>query len=162
MPKLDANRYGVLLRAMGQEVKLFRAENVALQTQATKLDQSYSEISGAMVVNFDGEEKTLPQMARYLEDSDRAKREASWRAVAERRQQDCVKVHDIYSKLITLRDQMGRNAGFDNFRDFQHQRPIRHYPYLRIYCLLRSLCRCLEADQRLMQYDFHRFCRHHY
>ncbi len=125
VPKLDANRYGVLLRAVGQEVKLFRAENVALQTQATKLDQSYSEISGAMVVNFDGEEKTLPQMARYLEDSDRAKREASWRAVAERRQQDCTKVHDIYSKLITLRDQMGRNAGFDNFRDFQHQRMHR-------------------------------------
>ncbi|MCE9619920.1 MAG: M3 family oligoendopeptidase [Planctomycetes bacterium] len=122
---LDKDRYGVLLRSVNQEVKLFREENVALQTEATKLDQNYSEISGAMMVNFDGEDRTLPQMARYLEETDRAKREASWRAVAERRLQDSAKIDEIYDKLIALRNQMGLNAGFKNFRDFQHQRMHR-------------------------------------
>jgi oligoendopeptidase F len=123
--KLDQERYGVLLRSVRQEVKLFRAENVPLQTEATKLDQQYSEISGAMTVQFEGQERTLPQMGRYLEETDRAKREAAWRAVAERRLQDAAKIDAIYDQLIALRHRMALNAGFENFRDFQHQRMHR-------------------------------------
>ncbi|MEY4833849.1 MAG: hypothetical protein RL527_2062 [Planctomycetota bacterium] len=122
---LDQQRYGVLLRGLRQEVKLFRPENVEIQTECTKLEQQYSQISGAMAVEFDGKKQTLPQMARYLEVTDRSVREASWRAVADRRLQDAEAIDGIYDRLVAQRHRMALNAGFDNYRDFQHQRMHR-------------------------------------
>ena len=65
-------------------VELFREENIPLQTEETKLDQQYEEVSGGMTVDFEGKERTLPQMARYLEETDRPTREAAWRGIWER------------------------------------------------------------------------------
>jgi len=122
---LDEARYGVLLRSLRQNVKLFRVENVPIETDLTKLDQQYSEINGAMTVDFDGREQTMPQMARYLEETDRTVREKSWRTTAERRLRDADRINEIYEKMIGLRHQLALNAGFENFRDFQHQRMHR-------------------------------------
>jgi len=130
---LDQARYGTLLRSLRQEVKLFRAENVPLQTEVTKLDQQYSEINGAMTVQFDGTERTLPQMARFLEETDRARREASWRVVAERRLQDVTRIDAIYDEMLQLRAKMAANAGYPNFRDFQHDR-LQRFDYTPAHC----------------------------
>ncbi len=130
---LDQARYGTLLRSLKQEVKLFRAENVPLQTEVTKLDQQYSEINGAMTVQFDGTERTLPQMARFLEETDRARREASWRVVAERRLQDVTRIDAIYDEMLQLRAKMSANAGYPNFRDFQHDR-LQRFDYTPAHC----------------------------
>ena len=130
---LDQARYVTLLRSLKQEVKLFRAENVPLQTEVTKLDQQYSEINGAMTVQFDGTERTLPQMARFLEETDRARREASWRVVAERRLQDVTRIDAIYDEMLQLRAKMAANAGYPNFRDFQHDR-LQRFDYTPAHC----------------------------
>lgn len=122
---LDQSRYGQYLRELGVEVRLFRTKNVALATECTKLDQQYSQISGAMSVQFDGREQTLAQMARYLEETDRATRESAWVTLANRRLQDADQISALFDQMIVLRDQMGRNAGFANFRDFQHERMHR-------------------------------------
>jgi len=119
---LDPQRYGTLLRSLEREVKLFRDENVPLQTEISKLDQRYSEINGGMMVQFDGSERTLPQMARFLEESARPRREESWRVVADRRLKDVDVINDIYDQMITVRATMATNAGYKNFRDFQHDR----------------------------------------
>jgi oligoendopeptidase F len=119
---LDQKRYGVYLRAMRQEVRLFRAENVPLQTEATKLDQEYSQVAGAMTVEFEGRTQTLPQMSRYLESTDRGVRKSAWEAIAARRLQDRARIDGIYDGLVRIRHTMGQNAGFANFRDFQHER----------------------------------------
>ena len=116
--KLDQERYGVLLRDLRADVEIFREENVPLATEETKLGQQYSEICGAMMVEFDGEERTLPQMARYLEENDRAVRESAWRAVAERRYEDHDRLDEIMDAMIRLRHTMARNAGFDTYRDY--------------------------------------------
>ncbi len=116
--KLDPDRYGVLIRDMKADVELFRDENVPLQTQDTKLGQQYSEVCGAMTVEFEGEERTLPQMARYMEVTDRSTREAAWRSVSERRHQDHEKISGLFDQMISLRKQIAANAGFDNYRDY--------------------------------------------
>ena len=123
--QLDQARYGVLLRGLRRSVELFREANIPIETEITKLDQQYSEISGAMTVTFDGEERTLPQMAKHLEETDRARRQASWEAVAARRLQDADRVNDIFEKMLALRHQVALNAGFANYRDFQHARMQR-------------------------------------
>jgi oligoendopeptidase F len=115
---LDADRYGVMLRDLRADVELFREENVPLMTEDTKLGQQYDEVCGAMTVVFRGEEKTLPQMARHLEETDRPTREEAWRGVAERRYQDHERIDDLFDRMIRLRHQIAVNAGFDNYRDY--------------------------------------------
>ncbi|HYE60912.1 MAG TPA: M3 family oligoendopeptidase [Phycisphaerales bacterium] len=112
---LDAGRYGVLLRAAQADVELFREENVPLETELAKLSQKYDQIAGAMSVQFEGEEKTLPQMAKYQELPDRAKREAAWRTVMDRRFQDVTAINDVYEEMVALRTKVGRNAGFEDY-----------------------------------------------
>lgn len=112
---LDANRYGVLVRDTQAEVRLFREENVAIETRLSQLEQEYESISGAMTVQFDGREQTLPQMARYQESTDRAVRESAYRAVSERRLKDAERIDAIYERLVLLRHMVAKNAGFENY-----------------------------------------------
>ncbi len=111
-------KYDVMLRDLRADVEIFRPENIPLSTEDTKLGQQYDEINGAMTVEFRGEEKTLPQMGRHLEETDRATREEAWRLVAERRHQDADRMNDIFDRMVALRHEMATNAGFDNFRDY--------------------------------------------
>ena len=122
---LDPQRYEVLLRNIRVDVELFREDNVPLQTEDTKLAQQYEEICGAMTVQFRGQERTLPQMARFLEEADRDTREEAWTLIADRRHQDHERINDIFDSLIKLRHQMALNAGFANYRDFAHRRKHR-------------------------------------
>ncbi len=125
---LDQDRYGVLLRRLRTNVGLFRDENVPIETELSLLDQKYARTCGAMTVEFEGEEKTLPQMSRYFEMTDRAVRESAWRAVAARRLQDRDAIDDIFDEMIAKRHQLAINAGFENFRDYQHRR-LHRYDY---------------------------------
>ncbi len=131
--QLDQVRYGVLLRGLRRSVEMFREANIPLETETTKLDQQYSEVNGAMTVQFEGEERTLPQMGRYLEETDRARRQASWEAVATRRLQDADRINDIFDKMVGLRHQAALNAGYTNFRDFQHAR-LQRFDYSPADC----------------------------
>ena len=82
---IDARRYEVFTRDTALEVELFRSENVALETETTKLGQQYQKVIGGLTVQFDGEERTLVQMGRYLEETDRDRRREAWELVANRR-----------------------------------------------------------------------------
>jgi oligoendopeptidase F len=119
---LPKARYQVFDRDVKNHVELFRPENVALETEDAKLCQQYQKLIGAQTVNFRGEEKTLVQMGRYLEEPDRALRQEAWETVAKRRLQDVEKCEEIFDALIQLRQQMAQNAGFENYRDFMFRR----------------------------------------
>ena len=117
-PRLPKSRYEVFDRDTKVQVELFRPENVPLETEETRLAQQYQKLTGSLTVQFKGEEKTLVQMGRYLEETDRALRQEAWELVANRRLQEAEKFEDIFEKLIQLRQQIARNAGFDNYRDY--------------------------------------------
>jgi oligoendopeptidase F len=85
-------------------------------------------------VNFRGEEKTLVQMGRYLEEPDRALRQEAWELVAKRRLQDAEKCEEIFDELIKLRTQIAQNAGFENYRDFMF-RKMGRFDYTPENCL---------------------------
>ncbi len=116
--RLDQQRYGVMLRDLTADVEIFRQENVPLQTEDTKLGQQYSEICGAMTVHFRGTEYTLPQMAKFLEETDRDTREQAWRAISERRHQDQEALSAIFDRMIALRHEIAQNAGFPDYRAY--------------------------------------------
>jgi oligoendopeptidase F len=119
---LPKARYEVFNRDVKNHVELFRPENVALETEEAKLSQQYQKLIGAQTVKFRGEEKTLVQMGRYLEEPDRALRQEAWELVAQRRLQDADKCEEIFDELIKLRTQIAKNAGFENYRDFMFRK----------------------------------------
>ncbi|MFZ9916322.1 MAG: M3 family oligoendopeptidase, partial [Phycisphaerales bacterium] len=71
---LPKARYEVLLRNLRVDIELFREENIPLETQLAELEQKYNQVVGRMTVEFDGQTRTMPQMARYLEETSRAVR----------------------------------------------------------------------------------------
>src|SRR5690349_9154538 len=126
--QLPKRRYEVFDRDTEVHVELFRQENVPLETEEAKLGQQYQKLSGSLTVNFRGEEKTLPQMARYLEEPDRATRQEAWELVAKRRLQEAEKFEDIFEKLVKLREQIAANAGFKNYLEYAF-RAKRRFDY---------------------------------
>ena len=116
---LDARRYQVYDRAVKTDIELFVEKNVPLQTKVDLLSQEYQTVCGAMTVMFEGREHTLPQMGKYLLETDRSRREQAWRATAERRVKDREKIETIFEGMFELRNNMARNAGFRSFTDYQ-------------------------------------------
>ena len=112
------DRFDILVKGLRTDIEIFREENIPLSTQSTKLVTEYNEICGAQMVEFDGEQKTFAQMAIYLENTDRAIREAAWKAVSERRFEDNERVSEIYDELIQIRHKMATNAGFEGFQQY--------------------------------------------
>jgi oligoendopeptidase F len=113
--QLPKSRYEVFDRNTRLHVELFRPENIPLETEEAKLGQQYQKLSGSLTVNFRGEEKTLVQMGRYLEEPDRALRQEAWELVAKRRLEEVEKFEEIFEGLLKLREQIARNAGFPNY-----------------------------------------------
>jgi oligoendopeptidase F len=132
--KLPKQRFQVFDRDVKNHVELFRPENVALETEEAKLSQQYQKLIGSQTVNFRGEEKTLVQMGRYLEEPYRALRQEAWELVAKRRLQDADKCEEIFDELIKLRIQIAKNAGFENYRDFAFRQKAR-FDYTPENCL---------------------------
>jgi oligoendopeptidase F len=110
--------YEVYRRSVETQVKIYREENVARETQVAKLTQQYQKISGGMTVQFDGQEQTLARMGRIQEEPDRPRREAAWKTVMERRLQDADKLEDLFDKLLVLRNEIAHAAGFPDFRAY--------------------------------------------
>lgn len=116
---LDAKRYEVYDRNARADVELFREANVPLQTREELLSQEYQSVCGAMTVMFEGEERTVSQMRKYLEEPDRDRREAAWRASSDLYLRDAGRLDGILDKLLEVRGQIAANAGFENYRDYK-------------------------------------------
>lgn len=116
---LDKKRYEVYDRNTKADIELFRKENVPLQTKEELLSQEYQTVRGAMMVNFQGQEHTMAQMWKFLEQTDRSVRESAWKAAADRRLQDVERLDEILDKMLELRQQIAANTGYDNYRDYK-------------------------------------------
>jgi oligoendopeptidase F len=116
---LDQQKYFTYLRSVKKSIDLFREANIPLQAESSVLQQQYGTIAGKMMVEQDGQEFTLQQAAKFLENEDRSIRETVYKKIAERRLADKDALNELYSKLIGLRHQIALNAGFSNYRDYK-------------------------------------------
>src|SRR3989338_3689820 len=97
-------------RPIKMDISLFVQENVGLETKVQLLSQEYQTIMGAMTVQFQGREHTLPEMSKYLLETDRPLRESAWRAIVERRLKDRKRLDEIFDEMLKLRHQISQNA----------------------------------------------------
>jgi oligoendopeptidase F len=126
-------RYDVFIRDTRVQVELFRPENVPLETEEAKLSQQYQKLSGALTVIFRGQERTLVQMGRYFEEPDRPLRQEAWEIVSNRRLQEAEAFEEIFDKLLRQRQQIAKNSGFDNYRDYAFRR-LGRFDYTATDC----------------------------
>ena len=116
--QLVGARYAVFDRALENRRALFRDANIPRETQLAELEQQYQKKIGAMTVTFRGEERTLPQMAPFLEETDRSVRKEAWELSAVRRLQDRETLDDLFDQMKKLRIEIAHEAGFSDFVEF--------------------------------------------
>lgn len=116
---LDTSVYFPYLRSVDNSIKLYREENVQLQADMNIQAQQFGVISGAMSVEMDGKEYTMQQAAKFLQNPDRKIREEVFIKMASRRLQDKDKLNELFNTLIGLRQQIAKNAGYENYRDYK-------------------------------------------
>lgn len=110
--------YDIMIRELRKEIEIFREENIPLYTEMQTKSQQYGQIAGAMTIDLEGTELTLQQAAVELQKTDRQYREKVYHKISTRRLLDREKLDELFNELIALRDQIGQNAGFDNYRDY--------------------------------------------
>jgi oligoendopeptidase F len=117
--QLDTPAYFTYLRTVKKNIDLFREANIPIQAELNVEAQKFGVISGKMTVTVNGQEYTLQQAAKFLEDPNRNLREEVYRKINDRRLQDKTELNELFSSLVSKRQQVALNAGFDNFRDFR-------------------------------------------
>jgi len=127
-------RYDLMIRSMKNDVEIFRKENIPLSVEQTKLVTEAQTINGAMSVEYEGEEYTIPEMRVFLESNERSVREGAWKAVADRRLEDEGRLSEIFDQLIVIRNEMAINAGFETYTDYMF-RAMERFDYTKDDCL---------------------------
>jgi len=117
--ELKSDAYFIYLRSTRNEIELYREENIPLIVQTEEKAQEYAEIQAAMTIEYNGQELTMQQAAKYLKSSDRNLRKEIYAKVIARREQDIEKLDNLFNDLVKLRHQIAINAGFENFRDYK-------------------------------------------
>ena len=131
--ELDTDKYHTYLRAVKKSIELFRKENIPLQAEMSVLQQQFGQISGAMMITVNGEEYTLQQAGKFLESPDRKLREEVYRKMQERRLQDTENLDTLFDKLVSIRDKIAANAGYQSYSDYRF-RELGRFDYTKDEC----------------------------
>ncbi|WP_127132621.1 M3 family oligoendopeptidase [Pseudoflavitalea rhizosphaerae] len=131
--ELDQKEYFTYLRGVKKSIDLFREENIPIQSELGVLQQQFGVISGKMTVSVNGQEYTLQQAAKFLENPDRNLREQVYHAIQKRRLEDKDSLNELFSTLVQKRDKLAKNAGFSNYRDYKFKE-LGRFDYTKEDC----------------------------
>lgn len=112
---LDVDKYRTYTRQLKREIDLFREENIPLETESQSTSQQYGALIGAMSIEHEGNQLTLQQAGKFMESRDRELRQEVWQKISSRRGEDREKLEDIFDKLVEIRHQIAKNAGYDSY-----------------------------------------------
>jgi oligoendopeptidase F len=115
---LDFKGADILRKNIQKDLEIFREENIPLNTEIQTKAQEFASISGAMSVEWKGEELPMPRAASILQSTDREERKSMYEKIQGRRHADAGKLQQLYSELVSLRHKVAQNAGFADFRDY--------------------------------------------
>ena len=104
-----------LLSMIELERKSFSEKNIPLQQREAKLCNEYEKIIASAEIDFDGEKRNLYGVMKYFEDEDREVRKAAWKKYEEFFASHEKRFEEIWDELIKVRNEQGRNLGFENF-----------------------------------------------
>lgn len=117
--QLDKDKFGIYLRNIKNAIRLFREENIPVQTEIQMHAKTFATIASEMTIMLDDNELTLQQASVLLTETDRELRETVYRKNGERRLEDADKLDELFDALLEKRQLLAKNADFENFRDFK-------------------------------------------
>lgn len=122
---LSAQGFALSLSKLQTDALLFRAENVSLLNEEQQLIQAYVSIKGAQTVQWEGKEIPIVLLYPHMQDPDRTLRQRAWRTFNERKLEDREALFMLWIKGLQVRQQIARNAGYDNYREYRWQQLYR-------------------------------------
>ena len=128
-------RYNLMIRGIVSDIEIFRVENIPLGVEQTKLVTEAQGITGAMTVEFEGKERTFPEMRGFLESNDRTQRKEAWESMVNRWMENSEELSEIFDKLIKIRHKIALNAGFKSYTDYMF-RAMHRFDYSIEDCLI--------------------------
>ena len=143
-----------VLRGFRTDIEIFREENVALFSELETLVAGYQKITGGLTVDWNGEQKTVPQLQPFLKDRDRGTREKAFRLGAQAYLEKRDEMAALFDQMFEKRQRVARNAGFDDFQAYAFRAKHR-FDYSPADCA--SFHRAVEstvapAVERLMEH----------
>ncbi len=107
-----------LLKRLKSEARIFREQNVPLQTELGKLAVEYDKIVGSLEIEFEGQIITFYAANAKLELPDRVVREGVFRDMVAAWANVQNELDAIFLKMLPLRRQIASNAGFKDYREY--------------------------------------------
>ena len=107
----------IVLQRMETDERAYREENVPIEAEEADLITEYSRLTGSQLVEYEGQELTVPEVQRNLQEPDRDVRENSWRAWQKAKLELAPQLDELFLKLLSVRRTLARNGGYDSFRD---------------------------------------------
>lgn len=117
--KASDKAYEIWLRWIEKSLEMFREENIPLQTTISEKANTYGDISWAMNIEVNGEKLTLQQASKLVDTPDRDVRKEIYEKIWGRRLQDKDTLDALLTELITLRNQVAKNAWYESFVEYQ-------------------------------------------
>lgn len=114
-PQMEEKYGKKLFTAIELQKKSFCEKNIPLRQRECKLTTEYQKIMATAAIEFDGKTLNLYGIQKYFEHEDRAVRKAAFAAYAEFYHANEPRLEEIWSELIDIRNEMGRNLGFENY-----------------------------------------------
>ena len=122
------------IRQFRTDIEIFRDENVPLVAQLEELGSAYQKVVGTMTVLWEGERRTVQQLQPWLQVADRDVRERAWRLSAEPYVAARDELASIFDRMVELRGQIARNAGFPDYQAFVF-RELHRFDYSPEDCI---------------------------
>ncbi|WP_028399358.1 M3 family oligoendopeptidase [Ectobacillus panaciterrae] len=120
------DKYGSQLFALAEcELKTYSDEVLAdLQTE-NKLSSQYTKLLASAKIEFEGEERTLSQLAPFMQHKDRDMRKRASAELYGFLAEHEAELDDIYDKLVKVRTSIAKKLGFQNFVELGYVRMYR-------------------------------------
>ena len=114
-PELEKEFGKQLFVGIDLQKKLFCEENIPLRQRESRLTNEYQKIMATAEIPFDGKTLNLYGVQKYFENPDREVRRAAVRAYSKFYQNNEPRLEEIWDELIRIRNQIGKNLGYENY-----------------------------------------------
>ena len=152
----------LFIRELRTDVEIFRAENLPRMAALEDMEATYDKISGGLTVDWNGEQKTVPELQPFMLERDRGIREKAFRLGANAYLEKKDEISSLFHEMVKIRHALARAAGFDNYRDYAFAAKYR-FDYTPADCMrfhdsveravLPAIRRLREARRRELGVD---------
>lgn len=110
------------------ELKTFRPlpEYIDALREENDLTTEYEKLLASASIPFEGQTYTLSQLTPFKTDRDDARRLAAWKAEGAWYKANQKRFDEIYDRLVSLRDSLGRMLGYDGYTELGYYRMGRN------------------------------------